>query len=89
MTPHPDEVDAVKWVSLEEMDAMMNDHGACFGIALRNTFVMQTGDKQHSAPPDNFCHLQDYHLMSTQKAWFGAAFVIPERNNTDQEGTPA
>ncbi|CAM9496045.1 unnamed protein product [Ectocarpus sp. 12 AP-2014] len=26
MTPHPDEVDAVKWVSVEEMDAMMNDN---------------------------------------------------------------
>lgn len=27
MKPHPDEVDAVKWVSLEEMDAMMEDQG--------------------------------------------------------------
>lgn len=26
--PHPDEVDAVKWVSLGEMDAMMEDPGA-------------------------------------------------------------
>lgn len=27
MKPHPDEVDAIKWVSLEEMDAMMDDQG--------------------------------------------------------------
>lgn len=27
MKPHPDEVDAVKWVSLEDMDAMMEDQG--------------------------------------------------------------
>lgn len=27
MKPHPDEVDDVKWVSLEEMDAMMDDKG--------------------------------------------------------------
>lgn len=28
MKPHPDEVDAVKWVTLEEMDGMMADGGA-------------------------------------------------------------
>lgn len=27
MKPHPDEVDAVKWVTLEEMDTMMDDDG--------------------------------------------------------------
>ncbi|CAM9097039.1 unnamed protein product [Hapterophycus canaliculatus] len=26
MKPHPDEVDAIKWVTLAEMDAMMTDH---------------------------------------------------------------
>lgn len=28
INPHPDEVDAVKWVSVKEMDAMMDDPGA-------------------------------------------------------------
>lgn len=28
MKPHPEEVDAVKWVTLEEMDEMMADEGA-------------------------------------------------------------
>ncbi len=27
MKPHPDEVDEVKWVTPEEMDAMMDDQG--------------------------------------------------------------
>ena len=32
--PHPEEVDAVKWVSLEEMDRMMEDNGADDQISL-------------------------------------------------------
>lgn len=31
MKPHPDEVDAVKWVSLDEMDTMMADTGTDLG----------------------------------------------------------
>jgi len=31
MKPHPDEVDDVKWVTPEEMDAMMDDKGKCPG----------------------------------------------------------
>lgn len=30
MNPHPDEVDAVKWVSVAEMDAMMDNPGMFF-----------------------------------------------------------
>lgn len=38
MKPHPDEVDDVKWVTLEEMDEMMADEGA-FACDARVTSV--------------------------------------------------
>lgn len=42
MKPHPDEVDAVKWVSLEEMDAMMDNQGMYFSSPAQCSKCVQT-----------------------------------------------
>lgn len=59
--PHPDEVDDVKWVSLSEMDAMMDDPGAFLYSRIDN--LSRPGTARQRKIRTRIALLQQSYLM--------------------------
>ena len=77
MKPHPDEVDAIKWVSIDELQAMLNDSSLLFSpwfrLIVQKWLVTWWKDLDKAMNTDAVCDYKNIHEFDPPPEHLGGA----------------
>ena len=77
MKPHPDEVDAIKWVSVDELQAMLNDPSLLFSpwfrLIVQKWLVTWWKDLDKAMNTDAFCNYKTIYEFDPPPEHLGGA----------------